>query len=200
MEFNTIENKQTLKKWQIGAVVFSLVLGTLLHFVFNWSGENRIVAAFASTNESTWEHLKLLFFPMLIFGIFEYFFTKDITNNYIEAKTIGIVAGITSIIMLFYTYTGVIGTNFGIINIIIFVVGVVFGEYLSYKIMNQIEESDTTSKTLSLTIISILIIYFVLFTYITPKINIFKDPVNGEYGLLASNIDFEDKNPENIKI
>ena len=45
--------------------IFISVLGVLLHFTYEWSGNNPIVGLFSATNESTWEHLKLLFFPML---------------------------------------------------------------------------------------------------------------------------------------
>lgn len=51
---------------------FVLVLGTLSHFFFDWSGENRLVGIFAAVNESTWEHLKLLFFPALLFWVSEW--------------------------------------------------------------------------------------------------------------------------------
>ena len=65
-----------LVKWQIGVIVFSLIVGTLLHFTYEWSGENKFIASFSAVNESVWEHLKLVFYPMLIAGIVEYFFVK----------------------------------------------------------------------------------------------------------------------------
>ena len=43
-------------KWEISGIVFVFLLGALLHFVFEWSGESRIVGLFASVNESVWEH------------------------------------------------------------------------------------------------------------------------------------------------
>ena len=60
-----------VRNWQITAVLFTLIFGTLLHFTYGLSGNNPIVGTFSAINESTWEHLKLLFFPMLIFAIFE---------------------------------------------------------------------------------------------------------------------------------
>ena len=41
----------------------ALVAGTLLHFVYEWFGGN-VWAVIGAVNESTWEHLKLLFFPV----------------------------------------------------------------------------------------------------------------------------------------
>lgn len=63
----------TLKYYHILGAIFTIFLGTLLHFTYQWSGKNNLVAIFSAVNESTFEHLKLLFTPMLIFSIFEYF-------------------------------------------------------------------------------------------------------------------------------
>lgn len=177
-----IINKKTVEKWQIGVSIFSIILGTILHFTYDWSNGNPFIASFSSVNESTWEHLKLAFFPMLIACIVEYFFVKDKVNNYIEAKTIGIVTSILFITSFFFTYTGIIGTNFLIIDILTFIFGVLIGEYVVYKIMNREDESTNLTKVLSIIILVILTIYFVLFTFITPKINYFRDPVTGGFG------------------
>lgn len=66
-------NKTKIRRYQIFSVLFTFVLGTLFHFTYKWSGENQAVALFSSINESTWEHLKLLFFPMLLTTIIGYF-------------------------------------------------------------------------------------------------------------------------------
>ena len=44
-------------------IIFLLVcgLGVLSHFLYDWSGQNKIVGIISSINESTWEHLKLTF-------------------------------------------------------------------------------------------------------------------------------------------
>ena len=34
-------------------------LGALLHFLYELSGCNKVVAIFAAVNESTWEHIKI---------------------------------------------------------------------------------------------------------------------------------------------
>ena len=51
--------KNTLKKSEIFGAIFVMVFGTLMHFFYDWSGKNPVVALFAPYNESTWEHLKL---------------------------------------------------------------------------------------------------------------------------------------------
>ena len=80
-----------IKTWQIISVIFCFILGTSLHFVYELSGENNIIAIFSSVNESTWEHLKLVFFPMLITAIIGFFVVEKKNNNYWFAQMIGII-------------------------------------------------------------------------------------------------------------
>ncbi len=165
-----------LKTVQIVVIILAIVFGTLLHFTYEWSGENRIVGLFSATNESVWEHLKLVFYPMLILAIVEYFVVKKEANNYIEAKSLGIFLAIAFIIVFYYTYTGIIGKNFFIIDILTFIISIILGEWVSYKLMIRKSESTTLSKILSSAIIVYFLISFILFTYNPPNINLFKDP------------------------
>ncbi len=165
-----------LKIVQIVVIILAIVFGTLLHFTYEWSGENRIVGLFSATNESVWEHLKLVFYPMLILAIVEYFVVKKEANNYIEAKSLGIFLAIAFIIVFYYTYTGIIGKTFFIIDILTFIISIILGEWVSYKLMIRKSESTTLSKILSSAIIFYFLISFILFTYNPPNINLFKDP------------------------
>ena len=165
-----------LKIVQIVVIILAIVFGTLLHFTYEWSGENRIVGLFSATNESVWEHLKLVFYPMLIIAIVEYFVVKKDANNYIEAKSLGIFLAIAFIIVFYYTYTGIIGKTFFIIDILTFIISIILGEWVSYKLMIRKSESTTLSKILSSAIIFYFLISFILFTYNPPNINLFKDP------------------------
>ena len=56
--------------YTIAGIVFTSILGTLAHFIYEWSNENFLVGLFTPVSESTWEHMKLLFFPMLLYGVF----------------------------------------------------------------------------------------------------------------------------------
>ena len=166
-----------IRNWQIVAVLFTLVLGTLLHFTYEWSGNNQIVETFSAINESTWEHLKLLFFPMLIFAIFEGINIYKETNNYIEAKTLGIIFGMLFITVFFFTYTGIIGTNFAVLDIGSFFVGVILSEIIAYKIMRMKSFSTNKTKRISIILIIIITLCFIIFTFNPPNINYFRDPV-----------------------
>lgn len=173
-----------LAKIEIIVSVISIILGKMLHFTYHWSNGNLFVASFSAVNESVWEHLKLIFFPMLILSIIEYFFVKKITHNYIEAKTIGIFLAICFTVVVFFTYTCIIGTNFFLIDIFIFITSIILGEYLSYRLMKRRNESSIETKILTSFIILFLFTCFILCTYYTPKVNLFRDPTTGNYGMI----------------
>ena len=50
---------------------YTVLLGSLLHFVYGWSGSNVFAAGFSAVNESTWEHMKLLFFPVFLLTLLQ---------------------------------------------------------------------------------------------------------------------------------
>lgn len=174
-----MENKKIFN-FTIASVIFSIIFGTLLHFTYEFSGENGVVALFSAVNESVWEHLKLLFFPMLITTIIGYFYIGKDIPNYICGRALGILTAIMFVTIFFYTYTGIIGKNIFILDICSFLVGIILGEYISYKAMFA---EITCGKKTGIFIIFILLLCFTIFTYCTPKINYFKDPSKGTYGI-----------------
>ena len=82
-------NKKILKWELIGILVISL-LGSVLHFVFDWSGQLASVGAIAAVNESVWEHLKLAYWPTLVYAVVEYKFIRGSTSNFLFAKAVSI--------------------------------------------------------------------------------------------------------------
>ena len=175
-------SKNKLLKFQIFSVIFTWVLGTLLHFTYEWSNENIIIAAFSAVNESTWEHLKLLFFPMFITTVIGYFYLKpkEDYKNFLCAKTIGILSALSFVVVFFYTYTGIVGTNFAILDIGSFFVGVLLGEFVTYKLTKNDVDCNNCSAMIILTI---LFLCFIIFTYYPPHIGLFIDPVSRKYGI-----------------
>ena len=178
---------KSIKKLQIISIIFSIILGTLLHFTFELFSNNLFVASFSAVNESVWEHLKLVFFPMFIFAIIEYFLLKNYNNknNYIFSKTVGIVFAFLFITIFFFTYTGIIGTNYFIIDILSFLFAIIFGEFICYKLLIKNTKINNIIKYTCIFILLILLFSFIIFTYFPPKINYFKDPIKNNYGIIS---------------
>lgn len=172
--------KSNAFKFTIISGIIVMVLGTLLHFVYDWTGNNQFVAAFSAVNESTWEHLKLLFYPMLLTTIIGYCIIGKKYSNFLFARLLGILTSIAFTIVFFYTYSGIIGNNFAPIDIGIFFVAVILGEFVSYKVLNS---NLKCNKYASLSLFVALLICFIVFTYKAPRIGLFKDLLNGNYGI-----------------
>jgi len=166
--------KISLKRFEIISAVIAILIGMLLHFTYEWSGNNQIVGIFSAINESVWEHLKILFFPMLLTTIIGCFYYKDIPN-YLCTKTKGILLALLFIVVFFYTYSGIIGNHYPIVDIISFVVAIIIGEINTY---NNLKNKVSCNNTLAIFILSMVSLSFILFTFKTPHIGIFKDPNN----------------------
>lgn len=173
-----------IKKWQKFSIVFCWILGTLLHFTYEWSNQNNIVGLFSAVNESIWEHLKLAFFPMLIISIVGSFFIKNNVKNYWFSQLLGITSSIIFLIVFFYTYTGIIGTNFAIIDILSFYLSIILGEYIIYRFMML--KNEYNYEKMSIIILILFVIGFFIYTFTPPHIQLFKDPITGKYGIIEN--------------
>ena len=169
-----------IRNYQIASAFFVCIAGTLLHFTYKFFGENSFVASFSAVNESVWEHLKLLFFPLLLTTIIGYFYIEKNVPNFLCSKTLGIITAMLFIVIFFYTYTGIIRKSILLIDIASFFVAVILGEYLAYKLMISNFECN---NIIAIIILSAILIGFIVFTYFTPKIEIFRDPVTNQYGI-----------------
>lgn len=170
-----------IKTWQIITILVCFILGTLLHFTFEWSGENKLVGTFSAINESTWEHLKLVFYPMLLMTIIGYFVIGRNIENYWTAQVTGIVFAMVFITVFFYTYTGIIGNNFAVLDIGSFFVSILLGSYITYKMFLKGPKEDL--NMLSVLLLISLFLSFVVYTFNPIRINYFKNPIDNTYGI-----------------
>lgn len=175
-----MQNLKKILKFEIFSIIFVSILGTLLHFTFDWSNSNLLVGTFSAVNESTWEHLKLLFFPMLISTIIGYFYVGKDVSAFLCARFFAIFISILFTVVFFYTYTGILGFNVDILNILSFFVSVILGEFVSYKIMISHLTCDNSKVII---FFAILLVCFIFFTYLPPNIGLFKDPITNSYGI-----------------
>lgn len=173
--------KKSICFWQFSGFIFTGVLGTLLHFLFDWTNENIIISLFSAVNESIWEHIKLLYFPLLAFAIIESRYLKPLPQNFWCAKLIGFLVGLFTIPTLYYTYTGAFGVMLDWFNILIFFITAALVFFIECKIIKN-SRGCCVSPTISKFLIIALGILFIVFTFITPKIPLFCDPLDSTYG------------------
>ena len=173
--------KRSIGLWQLAGFAATAFFGTILHFLYDWLGEAVWIAPLSGVNESTWEHMKLLFWPMFIFAIIESFFFKE-RGDFWCVKLKGILLGISVIPIIFYTYNCAIGKSPDWLNIAIFF----FSAAVVYIYeTRQFNNGATVCKHPKRAIAALCLIgaLFIVFTFKTPEIGIFRDPITGIYGI-----------------
>ena len=173
--------QRSLSLWQLGGLTFTAILGTLFHFLYGWTG-NIAFAPFCAVNESTWEHMKILFFPMLIFAVIQSKFFIKSTPNFWLVKLIGILIGLTLIPILFYTYNGTFGASPDWFNILIFFLSAGIAYLIEYLLFKR-ESKRSIPPAIPIAILALIALAFAAFTFFTPLLPLFKDPVSGNYGI-----------------
>ena len=173
--------KKSINLWQFLGFAVTSFGGTVLHFLYDWTGQSKISAFFSGVNESTWEHIKLLFWPMFLYAIVQSFFFKEYEGFWC-VKLKGIMLGIGLIPIIFYTYNGVIGKSPDWLNISIFFVCAA----ISYIYETKLFKADKTKckySKLAFALLCVIALLFIIFTFVTPEIAIFKDPLTETFGI-----------------
>lgn len=174
--------KKSVCHWQMGGFIFTGIFGTFLHFLFDLTGGSAAAGLFSAVNESIWEHMKLLFYPMVVFAIIEYLAWGREDRRFWTVKLVGIFTGLLLIPVLYYTYTGALGVSADWFNITIFFLtaGAV------YRLETRLFEAENLPKLppwVAVGLICLVAAVFTLLTFFPPHIPLFRDPQTGSYGL-----------------
>lgn len=170
------------RTWEIIGLLFTIAVGNLLHFVYNWSGRDDIVAAFASVNESTWEHMKLLAVPWILWSIIEWLALRGKKNPVLAARAGGLLTGLLAIPALFYTYQGITGAYSDLVNIAIFQVAVLLAFWVSWRMQDRRRLNSTLWKWLGGLFLLGTAVLFVVWSYDPPQLAVFVDPITKQIG------------------
>ena len=157
---------------EILGLVFEIILGTIGHFLYEWSGYNKIIGFLFSKNESTWEHMKLGITPILLWTIVE-LLTKNSFPNLFFAKFISIITFSFCLLILYTLYKYILKKNIIVIDIIIFYISLFVSSLVSIKVLSS-------SNLGFLNVLSVFGIGFVIYLYFkfnknTPNWYIFKN-------------------------
>ena len=169
--------KHTFSLWQLAGFALTTLGGTILHFLYDWTGGSILIAPFSGVNESTWEHMKLLFWPLFLFALIQRLFFKG-QENFWCVKLVEILLGLTLIPVLFYTYNGAFGKSLDWINIAIFYITallVFLFEWWAFK-KNWLQCKHPRLALVGICLIGML---FIVFTFAPPQIPLFQDPLTG---------------------
>lgn len=176
-------SKKIVFKWELTGFILIFVFGGFFHFMFELLGRWPPVALIAAVNESVWEHLKLAFWPALIYAMVEFPFLKGIVKNFWTAKAFGILSMPIIIVFFFYSYTSLIGHHILWVDIALFGFSVSIGQMISFLLMIR-RPFSFNIRLIGAMLLIIMILAFSLFSYMPPRFPLFRDSVSGQYGFL----------------
>ena len=132
--------------WELAGFLFTSAVGSLLHFVYEWSGGSLAAAVVSAVNESTWEHMKLLFVPMFLFSVVQVCVLGKTYPNFLAVRAVSIVTGLTLIPVLYYTYTGAWGQMRDWANIAVFFLAAL-GAFLQRALVRANTPTDAAATS-----------------------------------------------------
>lgn len=182
-------DKKQILKWEWIGFFFVGLVGAALHFTYELSDYSYPVGFFSAVNESTWEHLKMVYWPGILFALLQYTYVKDHANNFFVSTVVYLFVMPLVIVVGWYAYAPAVGRSIFPVDLALFYVAVALGQYLSYrlKIADPIESPSV--KAWAWAGFFVMLIAFSTFTYYPPEIFLFehldlKD--TGQYGILSA--------------
>ena len=173
--------QRSWQKWELGGLFFAIGTGNLLHFVYEWCGEHPAAALISGINESTWEHMKLLAVPWLVWTAVELLVLWG--DGSLFARAAGLLTGLVLIPALYYTYTGALGISSSLVNIMIFQLAVLAGFGVSWRLHGQRRFGAVGWQALGAAFLLAAAALFAWWTFAPPQLPLFVDPVTGTSGV-----------------
>lgn len=178
----TLESITLISLWMIVPLG---VLGSLLHFLFDWTKHNRIVAIFAAVNESYWEHIKIAVWPVMLLQISLFIAGGNQFPSFVPAATIALYSIPITMVGLIFLYKSISRRNILWLDISLFFVVIAVAQSLFVLLLQQL---NPTTGTIVLAVLFLvgLTAAFLRFTFHPPQEpDVFIDPINKKYGLRA---------------
>jgi hypothetical protein len=168
----------------IGAVVM-IFLGSALHFAFGWAGNWRPLALVAAVNESIWEHLKLAFWPGVLWGAVMRPPTEASRTDALAAKGISLLVTAALIVAIFTSYTAILGHNLLPLDIGTFFVAILVGQVLCAWLLTRRTRWRHAILWSGLALLALQLVAYSLFTFLPPDHWLFIEARSGLRGIPA---------------
>jgi len=169
--------------WGAAGFLWTAAAGTLLHFVYEWSGGSLAVAAFSGVNESVWEHMKLLVMPVFLFTVVQVWAQGDVLPNLPAVRAVSLLAGTLAIPTLYYTYTGALGFRVIWVDISIFYLAAALVFWLDSRLLRTGRPAAVWAQVLGIVVLWAVVFAFVWCTFRPVRLPLWQDPATGGYGI-----------------
>ncbi|MCT4542572.1 MAG: DUF6512 family protein [Vallitalea sp.] len=163
--------------WEFYGLIGVVILWAILHYSYKFTG----LSLFSAVNGSIWEHVKIAFFSLFTLYIVESFYIAKYCKNFWYGKMVGLMVLIVTTLILFYIFNN-IGLSIIITDVIAGIIGFLFAQLLSYRILIS-EVNHSKYQRVYISMIIILMVPFFVFTYYPIKNDLFKDLTTNAYGI-----------------
>ena len=171
-----------LARWELVGIPVAVLTGSALHFAFEWSGYWKPLALIAAVNESVWEHLKLAFWPSLLWALLGYATFRPNALAFFSAKGYALVVAPMLIVLILYGYTALLGRNFLGFVIAIFVIAIAAGQRASANLVAAGIRS-TAKRLLGVGLLFCQVVAYSTLTFYAQPYTLFEDERNGIIGI-----------------
>jgi hypothetical protein len=182
-----------LLAWEIACIFWIAFAGSLLHFAFELSEYWRPLAVMAAVNESAWEHVKMYFWPGLLFALAQYTYTRHLARNYWLGKAVALAVTPLLILIAYFSYMAYVSSSGAkpslpvMLGIMVF--GIAAGQLASWRILVS-PQISSGARRYAVAAYAILVTAFSSLTYFPPNIFVFENfycyQYTGEYGILSN--------------
>lgn len=163
-----------MSKKNIFMIIFLFLLSFLWHFMYDWF-PCVLTSIFFPVNESIWEHMKIIFYCLLIGSVLE---KKG--NNYYLNILVKPLVGVLFYLIIFIPLYLIFGESM-VISLSLMLFTYIIMELLGIKISKQ---EELNIKALPIIIIILISILFSILTFYPLHNFLFFDSVKLGYGIL----------------
>ena len=170
-----IEGEVMCFMYMLFGMIFTFFLGVLLHFVYEWSGRSIWIAFMAPTNESLFEHLKLLMTPYLLWALVEYAYYGQFMHAFVPGKLVGLWLGLILMVGLHLLYVSMLGRTAVAVDVIIFTIAVL-AAFAAAEFCMTLEIFDSAGlEILCDALLVLTVMIFAVFTIYAPHHWLFRE-------------------------
>ena len=164
-------------------IVIIFILGSLFHFVYDFTGKLFVFGLLFPVNESIFEHIKIAVLPIILWWSLWYMLKKNELNVGLWFSCALISALISALLvpMFYYFYTEVFGLEIILVDILILLIAICISQSIAFHYYNY---GKGISFKASICLILSLLLFIATLSVFTPKTPFFKDPQTSSYGIL----------------
>lgn len=172
------------EKWILIGIPILFLIGSCMHFIYDFTSNNVIIAAIAPVNESVWEHLKMVVLPVILWWTIYYFATGDINNidknKWFTGALAALLTALITIPLLYYFYTTAFGVKSLVVDVLLLFLALLFGQLAG---LHFYKYHIGINSNIAISILVLLILLFIYFTFYPPHLPLFRDSMTGKYGV-----------------